>query len=273
MKPVAVVGLGLMGGSLVRALSAAGRPVRAWSPEPAEVEAAAALPGVEGTSSVRDAAAGTAGVVVAAPLSALRGVLDEILAVPGGGAEWVQDVASLQAPPLDWARSMAIHVRYVSAHPMAGGEASGFSASRDGLYREAPVWLSHSGADAAVMAAAETFWLDLDAHPCWTEAEAHDSKMSLVSHLPQVVATQLAAVLSGAGLRSEELGAGGRDTTRLAGSDPRMWADILELAGGRLAPHLRALAARLHSEAGRLEAGDASRFAEDLKRTREWRSS
>jgi prephenate dehydrogenase len=261
-----------MGGSLVRTLSDSGRTARVWSPDPLEVEAASALPGIEGASSVSDAVAGSECVVVAVPLSALEAVLSEV--VPAAQAvEWVQDVASLQRPPLEWAGAASLGGRYVSAHPMAGGEASGFSASRKDLYQDAPVWLSHEGAASGVREGAEAFWRELGAHPAWTDADEHDRRMAAVSHLPQVVATHLATVIAGAGLAWDELGPGGRDTTRLAGSDPRMWTDILTLAGGRVAPHLRELAHALQAEADRLEAGDASAFAEALERTRTWRAS
>ena len=273
MSPVGVVGLGLMGGSLVRALSASGRAARVWSSDPGEVEAAAALPGIEGASSAPDAVAGSEGVVVAVPLSALEKVLNQVARAVRADVEWVQDLASLQRPPLEWAGTAALGARYVSAHPMAGGEASGFSASREDLYRDAPVWLSDEGADPRVREGAEAFWRDLGARPSWTDAAEHDRRMAAVSHLPQVVSTHLAAVIAGAGLAWDELGPGGRDTTRLAGSDARMWTDILALAGGHVAPHLRELARGLHAEADRLEAGDPSAFAEALRRTREWRAS
>jgi prephenate dehydrogenase len=97
--------------------------------------------------------------------------------------------------------------------------------------------------------------------------------MGRVSHLPQVVSTHLAALLAEAGLGRGDLGPGGREMTRLAGSDPLMWRDILCAAPTPLPGALRDLAARLADEADRLEGGDASSFAGLLERTRAWSDS
>lgn len=266
MTRIAVLGLGVMGGSLVRALSRAGVPVRCWSPDGDEVSAAAALPGAEAAGSPEAAVQGTTGVVLAVPLSAIRDLLPRMVAAPG----WIQDVGSLQGPPLAWAREAGMASRYVTAHPLAGSDASGFAASRDDLYRGAPVFLS-GDATPAVRSAVESFWRGMEVEPRWEDPDVHDRRMAWVSHLPQVVATHLAGALAEAEVPATALGPGGRDMTRLAGSSPAMWRDILAHAGPRLAPALRRVADRLMAEAARLDAGDGESHARTLEEARRWR--
>ena len=266
---IAVVGLGLMGGSLLRGLAPSGRGA-GWSPDPDEREAARAVPGARVPDGLAEALEGAAGVVLAVPLGAMRGLLARVaVSVP---AAWISDVGSLQAPPLAWAREVGVPDRYVTSHPMTGGETSGFGASREDLYREARVWLSADrSCPPAVHARVERLWAGLGADPDDVGAEDHDRVMASVSHLPQVVSTHLAALLADEGRTAAELGPGGRDTTRLGGSDARMWQDILSLSGPALTGSLRELARRLDAEAARLEAGEVGPFGDLLARTRAWR--
>ena len=267
MSSVAVIGPGLMGGSLLRARSEAGLESVVWGPDPAERAAAGALPGVRVSPGLDEALDGVTGVVLATPLSALGEILDRIVAA--SGLPWVTDVASLQRPPLEAAADRGLGDRYVSSHPMAGGHRSGFAASTPELYRHARVWLSASSTAAPVPEVSD-FWRALDAEPAGVEADEHDRRMAWASHLPQVVSTHLAALLSDTGVPRADLGPGGRDVTRLAGSDPRMWTDILEAAPTPLPQALRTLARRLTEEADHLERGTAAPFAELLRATRGW---
>jgi prephenate dehydrogenase len=265
---VAVVGPGLMGGSLLRDLSEAGWSATTWAPG-AGVPAGA-LPGITVAASLEVAMEEADGVVLATPLSALPGLMDELRAWTA--VTWVTDVGSLQLPPLTWARARGLEARYVTSHPLCGGEESGFSASRAGLYRGARIWLSGSAREEA-RSAVSALWEAVGGTPAWVDARQHDQGMARISHLPQVVSTHLAAALAEAGVPRGDLGPGGRDVTRLAGSDPRMWQDILAAGGGPLPEALRALARRLATEADRLEAGDSRSFADLLASTRSWSRS
>jgi prephenate dehydrogenase len=264
---VAVVGLGLMGGSLLRALSASGRPALAWGPDPDERAAAGRLPGVHAPATLEEALAAAGGVVLATPLSALEEILDVVAA--RRDRSWITDVASLQAPPLTAAASRGLGDAYVSSHPMVGGHRSGFGAGRADLYDGAAVWVS-ALEEAPLREAVLRFWRGLGAEPVWVDPREHDRRMARISHLPQVVSTHLAALLAEAGVSRVDLGPGGRDVTRLAGSDPRMWRDILATGGSPLPDVLRELASRLDAEADRLESGDAEGFGRLLESTRAW---
>lgn len=273
---VRVVGLGLMGGSVVRDLSGLGVHVLAWSPVPGERRAAAELPGVGVAESLdellgRGTGSGDPhGLLIAAPLGAVPQILDRAVQAQHPGRRWVQDLASLQLPPLEAAAARGLSGAYVSAHPLVGGQDSGFSASRTGLYRGGPVYLSHRGAAEPVLGGARDFWARLGGHPRWEDPHVHDERMGMVSHLPQVVATHLAHLLAEEGVARADLGPGGRDVTRLAGSDPVMWRDLLSHSGPGVARALASLAQRLGDEARRLDRSDASAFTRILGETRAW---
>jgi prephenate dehydrogenase len=270
---VAVLGLGAMGGSLARALSALnGLPtVVGWSPDGTERIAALEADAIGvACDGWRDAVAGADLVVVATPINAACELLGEIPASLSDDA-LVTDVASLKAPIVRAARAAGLGGRFVGSHPMAGSERSGFGASRADLYGGATVWLVAEEESEPATGRIAAFWSALDAVPRSIDAEAHDRMMALVSHLPQLTATALAHVLADAGLEVDALGPGGQDTTRLAASEPSVWRDILAHTPAELAEAHRATAA-LHSEiAERLEAGDIDGLMGLMERARAWK--
>lgn len=270
---VGIVGLGLLGGSLARALKTLPDPplIRAFSLHEQDLRIARRAGAVdEVTAEAAEAAADQDLVVYAAPLEATLGLLSAHADVWAPGTV-VTDVVSLKQPLLERVRRLGAAGRYVGAHPMAGGEGSGFEASRPGLFRDAVVWLVRGDADSAAAEAVAALWSALDARPRWTEAERHDRRMVWVSHLPQVVANALASVLSEEEFASHELGPGGRDMTRLAASSPEMWQDLLAASGPELAPALRAVARELEEIARWVGDGDVESVTDLMGRTRRWR--
>ncbi|MEQ8331189.1 MAG: prephenate dehydrogenase/arogenate dehydrogenase family protein [Longimicrobiales bacterium] len=271
-RRVAVLGLGVMGGSLVRALArrTGGPAVAGWSPDPAERQAARAEGALdEAPGSWQDAVHGADLVVLAAPLADTCDLLGRLPPHLDAGAV-VTDVASLKAPVVRAARSAGLEDRFAGSHPMTGSESRGFDASRAELYDGAPVWVVPGG--EAATAAVAAFWRALGAAPTSIDAEAHDRLMALVSHLPQLAATALADTLADRGVSAGALGPGGRDTTRLAASNPEMWRDILAHAPPESAAGLRALAGALDGLADALEAGDVDHLTMVMARTAAWKA-
>ena len=121
------------------------------------------------------------------------------------------------------------------------------------------------------MAAASDLWRDLGAYPRRIEAEEHDRLMGLVSHLPQLVANALGAEFARRGVAVTDLGPGGRDMTRLAGSSPAMWRDLLEHASRDLIEALRGVSATADEIASALERTDVDAVARLMQETMEWR--
>jgi prephenate dehydrogenase len=269
---VGVLGLGAMGGSLARALSALPEPPRVtgWSPQ--ESERTAALEAgavVAAPERWEDAVADAELVVLAAPLEASRRLVAE-LAGTTTAETTLSDVASLKAPLARAATDAGVEARWVGSHPMAGTAESGFQASRPGLYVGATVWtVAHPSAEERVPPL-HTLWRALGARPAAIDAESHDRLMALASHLPQLVANALASVLDEHGVKPDRLGPGGRDMTRLAASGSELWRDILGHASAELTGGLRELAASVERIAGLLERGDLDEVERLMTATRGW---
>jgi prephenate dehydrogenase len=272
---VAVLGLGVMGGSLARALAALDDPphVTGWSPRAAEREAALEAGAVaEAPSGWHEAAAEADLVVLAAPLRASCALLVDVAAVTSQETT-LSDVASLKAPLVRAAAEAGVSDRWVGSHPMAGSERSGFEAARGDLYEGARVWTVAAPEADDRVSRVHALWRSVGAIPEAIDAEAHDTLMALASHLPQLASNALAAVMANAGVIPAQLGPGGRDATRLAASGPGLWRDLFEHASPELAGGLHALARAAEHIAELLEAGDLDGLEELMGSTRAWRRS
>jgi prephenate dehydrogenase len=273
---VAVVGLGLMGGSLCRTLRRVAPATRILGVDRSSVAGTLALQAravdrydPDGSESVTAADF----VVYATPLGAtLQLIADQARAMRPGAL--VTDVVSVKAPILRTARLSGLEGRFVGAHPICGGEGSGFEASREDLFRGATVWLcAREEATTDARARVEGFWKAVGGVPRWTDAEEHDRRMAWVSHLPQLVANALAGALDAAGCTRAELGPGGRDMTRLAGSSPEIWRDLLQVSAPVTGLGLASVANALNVLADLLARRDVDRIAEFMERTRQWSRS
>ncbi len=271
--PVAVVGLGLMGGSVARALRALPDPIRVLGVDPDPVTGARALdagvihrfdphgPGLLGEART---------VVYAVPLEALSEVVGDHASLLHPEA-LVTDLLSLKEPVRRIMAAAGLAPRFVGAHPMAGGEGRGFAASRDRLFQGARVWLTGEGeADPAYHRRGEAFWTALGGDVRWVDPREHDERMAWVSHLPQLVANALAGALDAAGIEPGDLGPGGRDMTRLAGSPPEMWKELLTHSAPVTGTGLTSVSRALNVVADLLARREVDRIAEFMERTRAW---
>ncbi len=270
---VAILGLGVMGGSLARALSALddGPAVVGWSPDEEEREAALAAGAVIAAPSVRaDVFADADLVVLATPLRVSCGFMQEI-AEQAVTTATISDVVSLKAPLAEAARTAGLVERWVGSHPMAGREASGFAASTADLFVDTRVWTVADDSARARIDDVHRLWEAVGAKPEHVDAREHDRVMALVSHLPQLTSNALAGVLADSGIAPSQLGPGARDMTRLGESSSAMWRDLLEHAPPELARGLRALAESSERLADLLESGDVDSIAATMSRTARWR--
>jgi prephenate dehydrogenase len=272
---VLVVGLGLMGGSLARALKALPEPPGVLGVDPDPVQGSLALEAgavdrfdPEGIGFLGEADL----VVYAAPLGETLRLLREHRGLWGEDA-LLTDVVSLKAPLLDLAAREGFGKRFVGAHPLCGGEGSGFGASRDDLFRGGRVFLCRDeGTSEGAAAGVEGFWQALGAGTEWVDAGEHDRRMAWVSHLPQLVANALAGALDAAGWSPDDLGPAGRDMTRLAGSSPAVWKDLFTTSAPLTGAGLTSVSRALNVLADLLARRDMDRIAEFMERTRDWRS-
>jgi prephenate dehydrogenase len=250
-RTLCVIGLGLIGGSLLRAADAAGWKVRGMA-RSAAVVAAVRDAGFDATSSIEDALADDdALVVLAVPLPAVVDVLPMV----ARHAPYCRltDVVSVKQPV---AAAVARHTpaaRYVGGHPMAGASASGWAAGSATLFTGAP-WVvgSDDGADPVVWAQVAGLALECGAHVVPAGAADHDAAVARVSHLPHLLAAVLASVGAGGGALAMALAAGSfTDGTRVAGSRPELVRAMCE--GNR-----DALLAAVDDALGRLGAARGS---------------
>ena len=133
--------------------------------------------------------------------------------------------------------------RYLGSHPMAGREAGGPKGARADLFFARP-WVISPGSESTEeqIAQLRQLALEMDALPVVLSPEEHDSSVALVSHLPQLVSSALAARLLNSGNADLSLaGQGLRDTTRIAASDAEMWLQILQQNASHIAPLLDGL--------------------------------
>ena len=182
-------------------------------------------------------------ILFAIPASALAESFEREFAF-NPGSKFI-DIASVKTKPqVEVSRISGGSSRFLATHPMAGREVGGAASARADLFEGrtwiyCPTFADGAQVDSDVL---ETgLWLinSLGATPISMSASRHDSAVALVSHLPQIVASLLAAQLKGA--KSEDLdlaGAGLRDTTRIAASDPELWQEIISSNAQEILPLL-----------------------------------
>lgn len=226
-RSAAVIGLGLIGGSVARDLAANGVAVRAFDADASQLDLAV-RDGVvsEGLDSSLGGVHGAELIVIAVPVDAALEVL-RCIAPQLSPNSLITDVGSTKARIVALAEQLGLGKRFVGSHPMAGDHRSGWNASRAGLFVEAPMYLCPTRqTDARAMDAVRALWRALGAVTIEMDAEKHDRWLAWTSHLPHMIAVALGLVLGEGGVTRDDLGPGGRDMTRIAGSSPEMWTAI-----------------------------------------------
>lgn len=226
--PVLIVGTGLIGTSVALALRAAGVEVYLSDPSPTSLALARDMGG--GTP-INDAEAVSPQLVVVAapPDVAAECIVEALVQYPSAV---VTDVASVKAQIYEQVTQEASAAelrRYVGSHPMAGRARSGSSyADSDLFYGQPWVIVPHNTADPAATLLVRNLAVDLGAIPTELSPAEHDRAVAYISHVPQIVSSLLASRLLDAPEAALGLaGQGLRDTTRIAGSDPRLWTAII----------------------------------------------
>lgn len=238
---VAVVGCGLVGTSVAMAATRVDDQVRGWDPDPEVLRRSAGRSGLSAADSLAEAVGGADVVCVCTPTADIPQLVAEALRAAPDAV--VSDTGSVKVQVMDEVEASidaALTHRFVGGHPMAGSERTGPDAASASLI-DAAVWvLTPSVRSEPAEVDRLRAWVGrLGAHPVVMDAETHDRVVATVSHLPQVVST----ALMGLATREQEgvpetlmLAAGGfRDLTRLAASNPELWAGILRANRDQLA--------------------------------------
>ncbi|MEV5547194.1 prephenate dehydrogenase [Streptomyces sp. NPDC052309] len=255
MRTALVIGTGLIGTSAALALTQRGVTVHLADHDPEQARTAAALGA--GTDEAPDGPVDLA--IVAAPPALVADVLAG--AMGRGAARGYIDVASVKGGPRRELEARGLDLsRYIGTHPMSGREKSGPLAATGDLFEGRPWVLTPTrDTDTEVLNLALELISHCRAVPVVMDAEAHDRAVALVSHMPHLVSSMVAARLEHAEEAAVRLcGQGIRDVTRIAASDPRMWIDILAANPGPVADLLGDVAADLEETVRALRALQSS---------------
>jgi prephenate dehydrogenase len=258
---MAVIGLGLLGGSVALAARRAGvvRQIVAAGRRRAPLEQALAEGVVDEVADVAGAVRGADLVVLGTPVGLMQQILEQAAPHLAQGA-LVTDVGSVKGMLADRLPGvLPAGVEYVGAHPMAGSHLRGVVHATADLFEGACCVLTPlSTTDPAAIARIGDFWRALGARITQRDPVQHDAEVAWVSHLPHMLAFAFARALESAPRGAGELaGSGFRDFTRIANSDAAMWGEILHENRKALAGPLQAFARSLDELASALESGDA----------------
>ncbi|MDR1711952.1 MAG: prephenate dehydrogenase [Propionibacteriaceae bacterium] len=257
LSPAVIIGTGLVGASLGMALSRAGIQVHLRDLVPAHVQVAASRGA--GTDAEPDPL-GVRLVVAAAPPEALPSVIAAALAEFPNAT--VTDVGSVKGTILAQLRAHVSDLsRYVGSHPMAGSQASGPLTAKADLFADR-TWVvtPHDTAAAHAVLDVNELVRIAGGRRVTMGAAHHDEAVAQVSHLPQLVSALMAGSLTE--IPPEHLrlaGQGLRDVTRIAGSDPALWEQIIAANSAAVLRELAKLARRLNDVVDHF--GDASAVA------------
>jgi cyclohexadieny/prephenate dehydrogenase len=235
VEKVLVIGLGLIGGSLARALKLSGFAghICGYGYRDVSLKKGLELGVIDSYSlDLEEALAGADIVVIGTPTLTAGEMLRQILPAVDPNTV-ITDVASVKGSLLKTARDVCqgkLPSKLVLGHPIAGSERSGVDASREDLFIDHRVILTpEPETDPAALGLIRDMWLSTGAEVVELGVEEHDAILAATSHLPHVLAYALVDALAG-NTRSEDIfrfAAGGfRDFTRIASSDPDMWRDI-----------------------------------------------
>ncbi len=267
-----LIGVGLIGGSLVQALrsqNAVGQVVGVGRSQ-ANLELALELGTVDEISTnTRTAVQGADVVVLATPVLTIDKVLEEIAPCLNSNTI-VTDVGSVKGVIVDQAKARLgkLFPRFVAAHPIAGSENSGVQAAYASLFNEHRVIITPSPeTDADALDTITKMWALTGAEVENMSIQRHDEVLSVTSHLPHVLAYALMRFLNEKADKEAyfRLAAGGLyDFTRIASSDPTMWRDICVSNKEQVSCQLRAFSADLNEFAEHIEGEKMDVLQEDF---------
>jgi prephenate dehydrogenase len=272
---VAIVGVGMIGGSIGKAIRARRLASRVLGiGRSAESLAAAKKNGcVTDTATDVATAADADLVVVTAGVGAIPALLDAVDAVIRPGT-LLTDAGSTKASIVSgWERKRrSRRGRFVGSHPIAGSHRRGSAAADGDLFAGRVAVVTPAKATPRLDAdAIGDFWASLGSTVYMMPPREHDRILASTSHAPHLVAAALAAATPPA---ARTFTAGGwRDTTRIAAGDPELWADILLDNAGEVGDSMKRFAAAAEKLLAAIERGDRRRLVELLTRAKDSRDA
>ena len=255
-----IVGGGLIGTSIALALKSAGWQVEIEDLDPANQVLARDLIGESSTLATFDL------IVVATPPSVVFEVLQREF-TNNPDAKFIEISGLKSDLLLEVDKFPELSKRFLATHPMAGRESSGPESARGDLFQgRAWILVPTTLTEESVLSDIETIVESLGATTYLMEPEAHDSAISTISHQPQILSSLLGAALIGKPESTLSLaGQGLRDISRLAGSDPQLWSELLLANAEMNVVHLREYEALLQRMISALEENNLSEVTNILR--------
>jgi prephenate dehydrogenase len=232
-QKIAIIGVGLLGGSLALALKKKkGLVVVGWNHRASSRRKAARILKVEPT--FEKAIRGADVVILCSHSSSVLPFLLHLnhMVKPN---TLILDVSSIKGKIVEIADQIkGLEKHFVPCHPMAGKEKSGADFADAKLYQSRYIFITPLKKNPnALVRRAIRFWVALGAKPVLMDAKTHDQNVALTSHLPHLLASAFVQLYDKQEKRSKNIrmavGSGFKDFTRIAGSNPSMWSDILEM--------------------------------------------
>jgi prephenate dehydrogenase len=264
---IAVLGVGLIGGSIgLAAKRGLGAEVAGFDACAANARRGVQLGALDrAADSIPQAVEGAEVVFCAGPVRALVGMVVDALNATGLETV-VTDVGSTKGGLVAGLPRDERLERFVGGHPLAGAESAGVENARDDLFEGARWYLTPTERSSGMLYdRLQRVIADLGARPQAIDSETHDRLMATVSHLPHVIANVLVQQAAAAATDESEhlpgVGPSFRDTTRVAGANPAIWADIFATNSEAVAREIDAAAGRLREAAEIIRSGDSHRVA------------
>jgi cyclohexadieny/prephenate dehydrogenase len=271
-EKLAVLGLGLLGGSVAAAARQRGlaREVVGAARRPAPLERALAAGIVDSVAPPIEAVVGADFVVLGTPVGSMPKLVADVAPNLEPGCI-ITDVGSVKVSVIDMLPGLLPDgVHFVGSHPMAGSHLRGPDHAQAELFEGATcVVTPRVGQDPEAIERVETFWRALGARVTRRTPAIHDEEVAWVSHLPHLLAFAFAESLHSAPAEVGELAGGGfRDFTRIAQSDAELWGEILSLNSKALSGPLNHFSESLAKIARLLEEGDGESLEQLLSHAR-----
>ncbi len=268
---VTVIGLGKMGASLCADLKEAGfaATLTGVDSDPAAVDYCVSQGIVDEGFTDAALVPSAAGIcVLAVPVERMGSAVEAFFSVSREGVV-VTDVGSVKSPVIKSVqKALPPGAEFVPAHPVAGDEKHGARSFKKGIYKGKPVVITGGAQDA--VRTVERMWEKTGAVTVRMDSEEHDRLFAFISHLPHVCAYSLAAAAAsgGKGGGFPLSGGGLKDTTRIAMSDPALWAGILLENSEPVLEAIEVFSRAVEETASAVRAGDRDALVKILERGR-----
>jgi prephenate dehydrogenase len=231
-QKIAIIGVGLLGGSLALALKKKNVELVGWNHRPSSRKKASRLLSVEATL---EKAVYNADVILLCSHSSTILDLLKQLAPLVKPQTLIMDVSSIKGQIVQAAQAIkGLGNHFVPCHPMAGKEKSGSGFADAHLYQNHTVFITPLPRNPSTLVQkAVQFWKNVGAQPVLLSAKTHDEYVALTSHLPHLLASAYVQLYGTKASRSKSIstaaGPGFKDFTRIAAGNPAMWSDILKM--------------------------------------------